>query len=101
MNRKQKIATAAAIAATAIVAFGLGHQAANAEAAAKEAAQKRAAELIQSAKLCEQANGRWYTTANGSPRCDTHATVRTTLNCRQDAAKRTEAANIIVCDETK
>lgn len=104
MERKYKIAAAAAIAATAIIAFSAGHRAANTAEAEAARTEARTGDLVRSASLCQEAGGHWYTTANGAPRCDTNATVRTRLVSGSESCagrKRKEANNITVCDEAK
>ena len=100
MNRNTKIA--AAIAAAAIIGFAAGSASQAAQAEAQKQHEARRAAETASLALCEQAGGRWGHNPNGSPRCDTHAIVKTRRDDGRcpEAQKRTEAG-IAVCDEPR
>ena len=101
MNRKTKAAAAAAIAA-ALVGFAAGSACANAKAEAQKQQEARRATEAASLRLCESSGGRWGHQANGAPRCDTNATVRTRADNGDcpEANRRTEAG-LALCDEAR
>lgn len=106
---KREIAKKVAMIALAVAAGWAGATATTAAQEAAEAdrvaAEVRNAALQESAALCEAAQGRWWTGANGAPKCATTASVRTTRTekeqCLQQGGRPRRDSGVQVCDHEK